>query len=394
MYSQTQNWTTDSATAPCRTEAARDALLQDELIDPLRGQRPLLHAGRRWLPGKHGIMAQISGHRARRAVLASTPGRAGIAGNPSDMYGGRVVSITTVERAFCEVRHAQSVVLQSGALVSSIVSDLDLAAQGDSLDIARAVLRWLGVHSGCGGMSIRTWSEIPPQAGLGGSSALMVATLSALDRWFGHERTLEELVDSAHAIEFHELRCLCGFQDHAMAVFGGLRHMDFEGKEDLSDTAPSRRAVVRSVQHPGCPPPLVVAHSAVRHSSGNVHAEPYRRWSAGDETYRSGYRHLADLSDLAIRAIEQADWQLLGRLMNENHALVRDLGGSHEANERLIDAALGAGAFGAKLAGAGGGGTVVALAEDLPTVSRALLDAGASQLLYPRPSHGLAVVDR
>jgi len=44
------------------------------------------------------------------------------------------------------------------------------------------------------------------------------------------------------------------------------------------------------------------------------------------------------------------DWPALGRLMNENHAIQRDLGGSGEPNERLIAAALQAGAPGAKLA--------------------------------------------
>jgi mevalonate kinase len=66
--------------------------------------------------------------------------------------------------------------------------------------------------------------------------------------------------------------------------------------------------------------------------------------------------------------------------MHENHAIQRDLGGSGETNERLIAAALGAGALGAKLAGAGHGGTIIALWPwpDATRLEEALRQAGAS----------------
>ena len=61
--------------------------------------------------------------------------------------------------------------------------------------------------------------------------------------------------------------------------------------------------------------------------------------------------------------------------------------------ERAIDAARAAGAFGAKLAGAGGGGTIVALTDDPDRVGKALLDAGADSLMRPEPRAGLTVVE-
>jgi mevalonate kinase len=77
--------------------------------------------------------------------------------------------------------------------------------------------------------------------------------------------------------------------------------------------------------------------------------------------------------------------------MNENHAIQRDLGGSGEENERLISAALDAGCLGAKLAGAGQGGTIIALHEDVGYLSMRLRDAGASQILLPQAAEGLVV---
>jgi mevalonate kinase len=92
-------------------------------------------------------------------------------------------------------------------------------------------------------------------------------------------------------------------------------------------------------------------------------------------------------------ALMQGRWSILGDLMNENHALQRSLGGSGEANERLIEAALHAGAAGAKLAGAGHGGTIVALAPDgsLSKVEEALRGAGAAATYRPAPVPGVRI---
>jgi mevalonate kinase len=100
---------------------------------------------------------------------------------------------------------------------------------------------------------------------------------------------------------------------------------------------------------------------------------------------------MAALGSAGRRALLARDWAALGALMNENHALVRELGASGEPNERLIGAALAAGAPGAKLAGAGDGGTIVALWPDTDAgpLEAALRRAGAAALYRPRPEPGV-----
>lgn len=82
---------------------------------------------------------------------------------------------------------------------------------------------------------------------------------------------------------------------------------------------------------------------------------------------------------------------MLASLMDRNHSIVRDLGGSGDANEALIAAALDGGAMGAKLAGAGGGGTIVALTLEPDRTIAALKSAGAEAILLPSPTPGLTV---
>lgn len=87
----------------------------------------------------------------------------------------------------------------------------------------------------------------------------------------------------------------------------------------------------------------------------------------------------------------KSHWEALGELMNENHRLVQELGGSGPQNDALIEAARKAGALGAKLAGAGGGGTVIVLTGDREGMVHVLRRAGAEQLLVPLATEGLAI---
>jgi mevalonate kinase len=85
------------------------------------------------------------------------------------------------------------------------------------------------------------------------------------------------------------------------------------------------------------------------------------------------------------------NWEWLGELMNENHALTCELIGCGERNQHLIDVALSNGAHGAKLSGAGRGGTVIALHEDPDWMGSRLLEAGAERLIRFFPGPGLTV---
>jgi mevalonate kinase len=131
----------------------------------------------------------------------------------------------------------------------------------------------------------------------------------------------------------------------------------------------------------------------VSHHSGSVHAPIRARWERGEAEVVRAYERVAAIAREGKTALLRADWPRLGALMNENHAIQRGLGGSGESNERLVAAALAAGALGAKLAGAGGGGTIVALwtRDDASPLESALRAAGATALYRPEPVRGVAI---
>jgi galactokinase/mevalonate kinase-like predicted kinase len=336
----------------------------------------------------------------RRPIRCSAPGRAGIIGNPTDMYGGAVLSCSVGLRAWVTVRmptgSALRLVLETGGEQCRIAGWEDLQPRGDRFDVARAVLDYLYPSDrtqaplAC---QVEYESEIPLRSGMAGSTALVVALLQALLVWRGEKTNPYHLAERARYIELNNLKVVCGYQDAYMCAFGGLNYMDFRGKQFYLQAEAELFATVEPLAAHVPTLPFVLGFTGVQHASNAVHKPIRERWLEGEPSVVAGYRRITEIARTGKKALLQGDWSLLGALMNENHAIQRDLGGSGESNERLITAALEAGAPGAKLAGAGDGGTIIALWPwpDASPLEEALHAAGASTIYRPEVSPGVMV---
>lgn len=327
-------------------------------------------------------------------IQASAPGRCGLVGNPTDMYGGSVLSLSTRERASCTLTEAAEMTITVSGQTQILRSAADLAHRpGDYLNVARAALSALEIDPAASApFYLSASTEIPMQAGLAGSTAILACLTGCLLAHLGLRLSPYETAELVRKIEYDVLGIVCGFQDHYMTVFGGLNFMDFAGKnsaEVLDTDTPF--AAIEPLASYVYSLPFVLAHTGVRHHSGSVHTSPRERWLAGDRAVIDAYVEIAGLARTAKRALLSGNCDLLASLMTRNHALVRELGGSGDANEALISAALDGGALGAKLAGAGGGGTILALTLDSDRTIAALKSAGAEAILLPAPMPGLTV---
>ena len=327
----------------------------------------------------------------QRKVVCSAPGRAGIIGNPTDMYGGAVLSCSVGKRARVTVTPASHLVIETGGQECRITSRDDLRPQRDRFDVARSVLDYMRLPPlAC---RVRYESEIPLRSGLSGSTALVVALLQALLAWQGERPNPYRLAERARYIELNYLKVVCGYQDAYMCTFGGLNYMDFRGKQFYREAEAELFATIEPLAAYVPELPFVLGFTGVQHASGAVHKPLRERWLEGEATVVEGYKHITEIARMGKKALLMADWPLLGRLMNENHAIQRDLGGSGESNERLIAAALEAGALGAKLAGAGHGGTIIALWPwpDITRLEEALHEAGASAIYHLQVAPGAII---
>jgi mevalonate kinase len=194
------------------------------------------------------------------------------------------------------------------------------------------------------GFDVTIESEIPLGAGLSSSAAVTVAAIYAATRELGVELTPAEVADRAYHVEYEVQDGNASRTDTFCSATGGAVRV--EGDDRRSLDAPELPLVVGFDGGAGDTGALV----------GNVRA------------LREEYEFAADtvevIGDLARRGEETllaADFEELGRLMNFNHGLLSALGVSSRSLDAMAWAARDAGACGAKLTGAGGGGCIVAL---------------------------------
>jgi galactokinase/mevalonate kinase-like predicted kinase len=325
-------------------------------------------------------------------IESSSPGRAGIVGNPTDMYGGCVISTSLVERAYAVIRPSDRLLVESSGVRGVLGDREDLQLTGDYLDIVKAVLTrfWDELPHRRFELACRT--DIPPKSGLAGSTALCSALTGAVLRLIGKNLAPHWVAEECRIIERNVLGVQCGFQDQYMTVFGGRNYIDARGKERLLGEAADEPLATVEPLHPFSPdPPFLLASTGIERNSGAVHTPIRQRWEEGDPAVIEGYRRIAELGWRGKKALLTEDWTLLGSYMNENHDIQRDLGGSHPACDALIQAARDSGAYGAKLAGAGAGGTIIALCADPGKTETALRNAGAFRILVAKPGPGLQV---
>lgn len=332
---------------------------------------------------------------------ATAPGRGGIIGNPSDMYGGTVVSCSIAERAEAAISSSPRLIFDIYGQWAEIACEGDLQYDPELhfLDVGKAVWRYLrNPQHGFtdrvdpnAAFHVRAQSAIPLKAGCAGSTAMLVVILAGVLNHFDVWLPRYELAELARRIERHELGVHCGYQDQYMVIFGGLNCIDLREKENHDDDRDTPYASVDQMHDDVPELPFILANTGIQRSSDTFHAEPRKKWEEGDPRRREGFERIGLLGRLGKKALLQRDWEWLGELMNDNHRLTDNLIGAGEANNGLIDAALKAGALGAKLSGAGRGGTIIALHEDPDWMGQQLLEAGAERLVQLKPNPGLTV---
>ena len=162
-------------------------------------------------------------------IKATAPGRAGVIGNPTDMYGGTVISCSTQERATAVVEPWDELLVEVSGHRKVLRNREEFDITGDYFDIARAVIDFLGMYDEK--LRIACTSDIPFRAGLSGSTAILVAVLAALLEYRGERPHPYKLAEAARHIELYYVKVVCGYQDAYMCTFGGLNYMDFREKE-------------------------------------------------------------------------------------------------------------------------------------------------------------------
>jgi len=275
-------------------------------------------------------------------------------------------SVTAAEKASWPLE------LESASLGLKCVTGPELACSSRELEPLLSTIRALrsrGYDVPPARLTIE--SDIPPSAGLGSSASVSAATAAALTALAGQDIGPEELFEVTMEGERVAHGNPSGV-DAATVVYGGT--IVFRRGVGVLDSLDSGVG------------PIVVAYSGVRRSTRAAVLSVIKSLNAVRELRDLMIGLVERLIDAAWEALRDGSLEALGNLMNINHGLLSAIGVSTPELEELLYAARRAGALGAKLTGAGCGGSVIAVAR--PDAMKRVVEALSSRSGWVRVLEG------
>jgi D-glycero-alpha-D-manno-heptose-7-phosphate kinase len=303
-------------------------------------------------------------------IITQTPLRIGLFGGGTDLpgyyreHGGRVLNCAIDKYIYVVVKQRFDDDIYVNYSRKEIVSKVDDLEH----ELVREAMLMTGVTQG---VEITTLADIPSAgSGLGSSSAVTVGLLHALFVYQGHQASAEELAQRACEIEIERCGKPIGKQDQYIAAFGGIRDIRFgPGEEVVPDELGLPADERRALQHQ-----IMLFYTGITRSADTILAEQ----NANIAATRPQLHLLRDLAGFAVDRLRGGDVDAIGPALRESWEALRKLA-SGVSNGQIDDAvgrALEAGASGAKLTGAGGGGFLLVICpmERQPAVRRMLAD--------------------
>ncbi len=214
------------------------------------------------------------------------------------------------------------------------------------------------------GMRIEVFPEIPRSMGLGGSAAMAVAIVRALDRHF----RLGLADDEVNRLAFESEKIAHGSPsglDNTLACYG--RAVVFRaGDPPLMEQLNISRPI-----------PAVIGMTGLEGLTARTVGRVREAWQQDRKLYERIFDQIDALVLRGVSAVQDGDLAALGELMNVCHGMLNALQVSTPELEQLVAIAREAGALGAKLTGGGGGGSIIAVCDgDTAAVVDAIRAAG------------------
>lgn len=301
-------------------------------------------------------------------IKVSAPGKLMILGEHAVVYGEPCI-VTAVNQRL-------SIIIDRSPSVMSV----DAPQVKETKFVDAAIDNFFkGPGKGISGRSFKlsTTSEFSQKFGFGSSSAVTVGVFKALSLYFNIPLDNREIFNLAYQTVLDVQGVGSGF-DIAAATFGGTLYFVKGGKtvEPLPDNLP-----------------LVVGFSGVKADTTTLIKQVADLKNKYPEKVGRIFTAIGKLVNDGRGAITEKDWERVGKIMDFNQDYLRDLGVSTEKLETLISVAKKAGAYGAKLSGAGGGDCMIALhsVQGKPAVVKAIQEAGGEVIEVTPNASGVKI---
>jgi len=308
-----------------------------------------------------------------------------MAGGTLDIWPLYLFHTAPVTVNFAVDRYASCVLeTREDSLITLRSRDLNGAEEFESLAALRAAKRYklplaayvVRYFAPATGLDLVTNSEAPAGAGISGSSTLIIALSAAFNKLTHAGHKLEKLREIAQNIEAQIIRVPTGCQDYYPAMYGGVSAIE------LTEAGVERKPVAVDLED--LSERVVLAYTGEPRNSGINNWEVMKAHIDGDRAVHRNFDRIAQIARAMRLALEKPDWNEVARLMRQEWANRKKNapGITTPLIDRLVEVTRRAGAVGAKVCGAGGGGCVLFLVERgaKSRVSEAIQREGATVL--------------
>jgi len=220
-----------------------------------------------------------------------------------------------------------------------------LEQQKDSIN---RILKAMNIDASKKGIKILLEGNLYAASGIGASAASCVAIARSLSKCFNLNLSDEEINNIAFEGEKGYHGTPSGI-DNTAATFGGL--IWFKKGEPN---------VMERISLPS-PVEIVIGNTGKVADTSAVVAGVKERREKNPKKYKEIFERAENIAFLAKRALQDEDYESVGKLMNENHKLLQQIEVSSNELDFLVEVARDNGALGAKLTGGGRGGNMIAL---------------------------------
>jgi len=306
-------------------------------------------------------------------ITVSAPGKLMLMGEHAVVYGRPCLVTALGQRVKLTAQKLNQPIFELDAPDLNIrhyKKDVSRLAVGEMPREARfaetAAANFFFQYPARGGIKLESFSEIPSNVGLGSSSAIIVCVIKALSEVFGPKLTQRQIFDLAYKTILDVQRGGSGF-DAAAAIWGGTLYFVTGGAtiERVSDSLP-----------------LIVGWSGTKGDTAALIRQVADKAKEYPEIINNIFDQIEKIVESGKSALIEKDWKTLGSLMNFNQGYLVSLGVSTKKLSEMVNAAADAGAWGAKISGAGGGDCMIALSpENKKMAIKAAIEKAGGQIV-------------
>jgi mevalonate kinase len=274
-------------------------------------------------------------------AIAEAPSKVIITGEHFVVHGAWALAAALPRRVHVEVSPAKSFKVRSDRFEKGSPAEL--------LPVSRVVEAMSREFSVSPSVAVSIRSAIPEGAGLGSSAATMVAVAAAFSRLYSLRLGPAEVVRFAMEGERQVHGNPSGI-DPTISAHGGVLLY-------RPGSAPKKVSL-------GSPRSLLVSYSGRKRSTRGQINTVARMKEKHPGLFSMLAKGVSSLSLDAAARLQEGDMRGLGNLLAVNHAVLGTVGVSNQVLDQMVDLFGSLGSYGAKLTGAGGGGSVLAVAPE------------------------------